>query len=107
MPAETELGRGTALRPVSAVPPQHPTNERCVVWVGRSLEAHPAPTLLGLPGAPSSLALSASRDGAPTDLWAAVPGPHSPSNEEFPPSIQSKPTLFYFKAVTCGLITFT
>ena len=27
---------------------------------------------------PSSLALSTSKDGAPTLLWAAVPGPHCP-----------------------------
>ena len=41
---------------------------------------------LRLPRAPSSLALSASRDGAAWLLWAAVPGPHSHS-EEFLPNI--------------------
>jgi len=35
-----------------------------------------APHQLRLPRAPSSLALSASRDGAPQLLWAAVPVPH-------------------------------
>jgi len=39
---------------------------------------------LRLPRDPSSLALSASRDGAPTALWAAVPGPHCPLSEKFP-----------------------
>ena len=29
-----------------------------------------------LPSAPSNLALSTSRDGSPTALWAAVPEPH-------------------------------
>ena len=59
--------------------------------VGENLKAHPAPTpamgraashQLRLPRAPSNLALSASRDGAPQLLWAAVPAPHCPQNEE-------------------------
>jgi len=37
--------------------------------------------------APSNPALSASRDGAPQLLWAAVPGPHYPLSKEFPPNI--------------------
>ena len=53
--------------------------------VGRDLKAHAAPTptmgraaphQLRLPRAPSNLALSASRDGAPQLLWAAAPVPH-------------------------------
>ena len=36
---------------------------------------------------PSNLALSTSRDGAPTALWAEVPGPHCPLGKEFPPNI--------------------
>ena len=40
-----------------------------------------------LPRAPSSLALSTSKDGAPTALWAAVPGPHHPLSEELLPNI--------------------
>jgi len=46
--------------------------------VGRDLTAHSAPThgqgchhQLRLPRAPSNLALSACRDGAPQLLWAA------------------------------------
>jgi len=31
--------------------------------------------------------LSTSRDGAPQLLWAAVPAPHHPHNEEFHPSM--------------------
>ena len=60
------------------------------VWAGRDFKAHatPIPTVgraaphqLRLPRAPSNLALSASRDGAPQLLWAAVPVPHHPLNE--------------------------
>ena len=59
--------------------------------VGRDLKAHPAPTpccgqgchpAAQLPRAPSNLALSASMDGAPQLLWAAVPGPHCPLSKE-------------------------
>jgi len=39
---------------------------------------------------PSNLALSTSRDEAPTAFWAAVPGPHHPLCKEFPPIILSK-----------------
>jgi len=46
-----------------------------------------APHQLGLPRAPSNLALSTSRDGAPQLLWAAVPGPHHPLGNKFPPRI--------------------
>jgi len=46
-----------------------------------------APHQLRLPRAPSNLALSASRDGAQQLLWAAVPVPHRPLSEEFPPNI--------------------
>jgi len=67
-----------------------------MAWIERDLKAHPAPTPamgraapypLRLPRAPSNLALSASRDGAPQLLWAAVPAPHHPLGKEFPPSI--------------------
>ena len=43
-----------------------------------------APHQLRLPRAPSNPALSASRDGTPTALWAAVPGPHCPVRENAP-----------------------
>ena len=46
-----------------------------------------APHQLRLPRAPSNLALSASRDGAPQLLWAAVPAPHCPLGKEFPSDI--------------------
>ena len=46
-----------------------------------------APHQLRLPRAPSNLALSASRDGAPQLLWAAVPAPHCPLCEKFLPNI--------------------
>ena len=46
-------------------------------------EGRDASQQLRPPRAPSSLALSACRDGAPTALWAAVPGPHHPLSEEF------------------------
>jgi len=39
-----------------------------------------APHQLRLSRAPSNLALSTSRDGAPQLLWAAVPEPH-PKND--------------------------
>jgi len=39
---------------------------------------------------PSNLALGTSRDGAPTALWAAVPGPHHPLSEKFSPNILIK-----------------
>jgi len=51
-----------------------------MAWAGRDLKVHPVPTpavgraaphQLRLPRAPSNLALSASRDGAPQLLWAA------------------------------------
>ena len=42
------------------------------------------PHQLRLPRAPSNLALSASRDGAPQLLWAAVPAPHRPLSENLP-----------------------
>jgi len=41
------------------------------------------PLQLRLPMASSNLALSASRDGAPQLLWAAVPAPHCPPRKEF------------------------
>ena len=64
-----------------------------IVWVGGDFKALPAPTpchglvvphQLRLPRAPSNLALSTSRDGSPTALWAAVPGPHHPFSKKFP-----------------------
>ena len=58
-----------------------------------------APHQLRLPRAPSNLALSASRDGAPQLLWAAVPAPHRPLGKGFLPnlnlpSFSLKPFLF-------------
>ena len=56
-------------------------------------QSPPSPTLchrqgslppVQLPRAPSNLALSTSRDGAPQLLWAAVPAPHHPLSEKFP-----------------------
>ena len=49
-----------------------------------------APHQLRLPRAPSNLALSASRDGAPQLLWAAVPAPHCPLGEKFFPNTETK-----------------
>ena len=49
-------------------------------WAG----CHPQ---TGLPRAPSNPALSNCRDGAPTALRAAVPGPHHPLNKILPPKI--------------------
>jgi len=48
---------------------------------------------LRLPKAPSSLALGTSKDGAPTALWAAVPGPHRLLSEETLQNISSKSPL--------------
>ena len=63
--------------------------------VGRALKAHSAspppamgraaPPQLRLPRVPSNLAMSASRDGAPQLLWAAVPAPHCPLSKELHP----------------------
>jgi len=64
-----------------------------MLWVEGTLKAHlvPTPAMDWLPpydeAAPSNLALSTSRDGAPTALWAAVPVPHHPLSKEFPPDI--------------------
>ena len=53
-----------------------------MAWVGRDLKAHPVPPpAMGWVPPPAqaaqgpSMALGTSRDGAPTALWAAVPGP--------------------------------
>jgi len=65
-----------------------------MVWVGRVFRAHAAatpaigraaPPQLRLPRAPSNLAVSASRDGAPQLLWAAAP--HYPLGKGFLPHI--------------------
>jgi len=73
--------------------PIHFIEEFVCLW---NLKAYPAPPRamgraaphqLRLPRAPSNLALSASRDGAQQLLWAAVPVPHRPLSEEFPPNI--------------------
>ena len=71
--------------------------ESCNGWVGRVLKAHPvpppamgraAPHQLRLPRAPSHLALSACRDGAPTaSLGSAA------LSEESPPQIKPKSPL--------------
>ena len=53
-----------------------PSTEKPPFAVGRA-----APHQLRLPRAPSNLALSASRDGAPQLLWAAVPETSMPSGE--------------------------
>jgi len=64
--------------------------------VGTDLPVLPAPTpaveraaphQLRLPRAPSNLALSASRDGAPQLLWGAVPALQCPLCKEFVPNI--------------------
>jgi len=71
-------------------------NHKIIEWLG--LEGTSKPPQLqrllwaGCPPAqaaqgPSNPALGTSRDGTPTALWAAVPGPHSPLSEELPPSI--------------------
>jgi len=68
-----------------------------MAWVGWDFRAYLVPPLamgraatpqLRLPRAPSNLALSASRDGAPQLFWSApVPAPHCPLSKEFPPNI--------------------
>ena len=74
-----------------------------MVRVGKDLDDHtaPAPAVgraaphqLRLLRAPSNLALSASRDGAPQLLRAAVPAPHRPLRKGFPPNISPKFPLF-------------
>ena len=66
------------------------SSQKC--WVGKDLKAHSAtdpcrglavPQQFRLPRAPFSLALSTSRDGAPTGLCAAMPGPHHSHHKEF------------------------
>ena len=42
---------------------------------------------LRLPRAPSNLALNTPGMGHPQLLWAAVPGPHHPHNEEYLPNV--------------------
>ena len=63
-----------------------------MAWADRDLNAHPAPTMYRGQGchppaqavqAPSNVALSASRDGAPQLLWAAVPAPHRPLSKVY------------------------
>jgi len=54
---------------------------RIIEWFGLGWKG------LWLHRAPSNLALNASRDGAPTALWTAVPGPHCPLSNELPPNI--------------------
>jgi len=54
-----------------------------------------APHQLRLPRAPSNLALSASRDGAPQLLWAAGPAPH----HTLPPPALCKGIISWRKAV--------
>ena len=77
-----------------SLPPAHrdtldySLNRRIIEWLGwkgpqnlsspSSCHGLAAPYQLRLPRAPSHLALGTSRDGAPTALWAAVPGPHHP-----------------------------
>jgi len=60
--------------------PLQPTQPQPLPWAGcpPPAEAAQGPTQPGL---------STSRDGAPTLLWAAVPGPRHPSSpsKEFPP----------------------
>ena len=70
---------------------------RITEWLGwKEPHSPPSPSLchgqgcphqLRLLRAPSNLALNASRDGAPQLLWAAVPAPHCPLSEKFPPNI--------------------
>ena len=63
-----------------------------MAWVGRDLKACPVTTpAMGravthqfrLPGTPSNLVLSASKDRAPQLLYAAVPVRHHPLSKEF------------------------
>ena len=68
---------------------------------GTSKPTHPnpcrgqgCPPQLRLPRAPSNLALSASRDGAPQLLWADVPAPHCPLGKEFPQHLAQISPLF-------------
>ena len=84
--------------------------------VVRNLKAHSdpgscrglaAPHQLRLPRAPSNPALGISRDGAPTALRAAVPGPlHSVSEETFP-NIQPEPPAVQLKAIPSHPIAVT
>jgi len=56
----------------------HFSYSHTVVWVGRDLIDYPVPNPLLRSGCPGpSMALGTSRDGTPTALWTAVPGPHS------------------------------
>ena len=52
-----------------------------------------------LPRAPSNLALSASRDGAPQLLWAAVPVPHCPLSGNLSPKMEPQSPLFQVKII--------
>jgi len=61
---------------------------------------------LRLPRA-ASMALSTCRDGATTALWTSVPEPHHPPSETFPPNIQPKSPLFWFKTIpSCPICPF-
>ena len=99
-PARHEAKGSGAAFPRQLLTSPRPENCECVfllswnlrmAWVGGDLKAHqlqpPATGRLhpqiGLPRAPPSPTLSASRDGAPTALWAAVPGPHHPLGKAF------------------------
>ena len=87
-PVEVFLLRLTSPIHCSSVPQTLISNHRPTDWFGvkgmlKPSQFHPhavgraAPHQLGLPRAPSNLASSASLDGAPTALRAAVPLPES------------------------------
>ena len=74
-----------------------PQNHR-VSWAGK-VRSVPTPDMgrdtIHSPKAPS-VASDTSRDGAPTLLWAAVPGPYHLHGEEFPPNMRPESPLLPF-----------
>ena len=65
------------------------------------------PSPAQLPRAPSNLALSASRGGAPQLLWVAVPAPHHSLSKDFFPNVSPEFLLFQIKIVPLCPITVT
>ena len=62
---------------------QRPSSPNPLPWAGCPIPAQAAQ-------GPSNPALSTSRDGAPTALWAAVPGHHHTLSKELPPNFFSE-----------------
>jgi len=86
--------------PASAWQPSYHTDHNITEWFGLEGISKPIqPWAAHLPRAPSNLAWSTSRDGAPQLLWAAVPGPHGPLSKEFLPNVYPTFLLFQFKAI--------